>query len=536
MKKRILALVLAAVLSMTLFGACSSSSSSTPTPAASTPAASGSTAADSTPADAGDEMDTSPITISLLNRVPAEYLTEDNHVLDEIERITGVKLEIDAPPIANFSDRLQVVMASGDIPDVIYVWDFDSKYEKFAQDGLVMPLDEDMLAQYPNISAGLTEEQWGMARVGSMDNQLFAIPRAHPVSRWAVNVNQSWLDQLEVEMPTTPDEVYELAKRVATEDPDGNGKDDTFLYSPTGLWSDCWLVFGFLPFSLQHKPAYLPDPADGEYKIKEKMTGYWPYLDFVRKLYEEGLMDPEWFTNNYYDDRTKFEQQRVAFCHNGSAAEVSMITNFPDALERFKTYPALLMEGQDKPRNEISASTWGGFMINADVDDYKLQRILSFIDWAYSPEGFLMFQIGVEGEDYTSYDMENRSVVRTDEQTEHVTGNTSGYMSFCNAYDGMPAILASTPELAATTKAIYDEFDAAVNTIVIPTIKCPEIDNWAAENPDIASKKESMEVSYVCGEVSREDYEAFLNDEYFPSIEEAEKIYIETMKAYDAAH
>ena len=109
----------------------------------------------------------------------------------------------------------------------------------------------------------------------------------------------------------TPEEAYEYGKLVATQDPDGNGKNDTFLYSPYGLWADCWMIFPFLPFSLQHAASYLPD-RDGEYKIKEKMDGYMPYLDFMRKMYAEGIIDPEFFTNKYYDDQTEFKQGRVA--------------------------------------------------------------------------------------------------------------------------------------------------------------------------------------------------------------------------------
>ena len=103
MKKRILSLALATVMLVTMFTACSSASGSTP--AVSTPASSGS-ASEST---SSGGMDTSPITISVMNRVPAEYIIENNHVLDEIERITGVHLEITAPPIANYNDRLQLV-------------------------------------------------------------------------------------------------------------------------------------------------------------------------------------------------------------------------------------------------------------------------------------------------------------------------------------------------------------------------------------------------------------------------------------------
>ena len=109
-------------------------------------------------------------------------------------------------------------------------------------------------------------------------------------------------------------------------------------------------------------------------------------------------------------------------------------------------------------------------------------------------------------------------------------------MNFANAYQGQGLSLANTPELNEFSFKSLNDFKAAVEQIDIPVVKCHEIDNWAAENPDIASQKEQMEVSYVVGEISKEDLEAFLNDVYFPSVADAEAAYIETMNAYKAAN
>lgn len=538
MKKRILALLLAAAISMSLFAGCAANSGTNPsasTTAATTANESGSS--DATEATAG--MDTSPITITVMNRLPANFNLDNNAMFDEVERLTGVRLEVTAPPIANYSDRLQLTMASGNIPDIIYTWEFDANYEKWANDGMLYELTDEDIAKYPNLTSNINQDQWNRCRVGGMEGSYYAVPRPHPKGRWAVVVNDEWLEKLGTTFPTTVDELYEVAKLIATGDPDGNGKDDTFLYSPTGLWSDCWLIYGFMPFSLQHAAPYMPDPADGEYKIKEKMTGYFPYLDFVRKLYAEKLMDPEWFTNNYYDDRTKFEQNRVGFLHNGPGYEVTLQSKIPDALEKYSSHPGMLCSTDPDatlPRNESIASTWGGWMINADVDQYKLERILSFLDWANSPEGFTTIALGVQGVDYETYDLETRIVTMTQEMIDNPTSNTSAYMNFANAYMDEPAVYSSSPEDSELMKKIYEEFDNSVDQINVPVVKCPEIDNWSANNPDIASKKEELEVKYVCGEVSREEFENFLNNTYFPSIEDAEKVYIDTMKAYDAAH
>ena len=143
---------------------------------------------------------------------------------------------------------------------------------------------------------------------------------------------------------------------------------------------------------------------------------------------------------------------------------------------------------------------------------------------------------GVQGTDYESYDLSKRELIVTAEQQENRTADVSTYMNFANAYQGQALSLANTPELNEFAMNSLTAFQAAVEQIDIPVVKCPEIDNWAAENPDIASQKEQMEVSYVVGEISKEDLEAFLNDVYFPSVADAEAAYIETMNAYKAAN
>lgn len=479
--------------------------------------------------DTVQEMKTDPITITVMNRVNAEIVFEGNPMLEAVREKTGVTLEIDAPPISNYTDRLQIVMASGDLPDIIYTWDFDANYEKWASDGLIWELD-DLVTQYPHLMRNISESMWERART-STTGKIHAVPRPTGTSRWGVIANEEWLEKLGTSMPVTLDELYEYGKKVATMDPDGNGKNDTFLFSPTGLWTDCWLIFAFLPFSMPNAPQYLPD-FDGEYKIKEKMDGYIPYLEYMRKLYAEKILDPEFFVNNYYDDRTKFQQSRTALVHGGAGNIAEFTKDVSNALDIYKLYPAIISEGQEKPRNEAAAATWGGWMISRDVEGERLERILSFLDWANSEEGFITMAAGAEGIDYTSYDFDTRVIEKTEEQIELSKTHTSSYMTVAWAYDGLLLSPSDTPEKIAYCMDEIKNFDAAVEWVDVPTVSTPKLANWAAENPDIASKKSEMEVKFVVGEISIEDFRKFLNDEYFPSVAEAGEEYIQIMNAY----
>lgn len=543
MKRRFTAFLLAVALVATLFAACadnSTSSQASPESGAVTESSSSAESTDSTEESAGSEaaptgeFDTSPITLKILNRVNPEVMFDGNQMLEAVKEQTGVELIYEAPPISNYTDRLQIVMASGDLPDIIYTWEMDQKYEKWAVDGLLWDIT-DKVASYPNLMDNVTENMWNRARVSQAGGNIYCVPRPHGEGQWGVLLNSEWLATLGHEAPSNLDELYEYGKAVISGDPDGNGKNDTFLFSPYSLWSDCWLIFSFMPFSLQHAAPYLPDPADGAYKVKEKMSGYIPYLTFMRKLYEEGIMDPEWFTNNYYDDQVKFKQGRVAMLHGGPGTIAQFAaTEIPNATELYEFHAAMMGEGQTKPRNEAAAATWGGWMINGDVDENTLGRILSLLDWANGADGFTTVAAGVQGVHYETYDLDTRVIVRTESQQELATRELSGYMNFANAYHGATLSPASTPELSAYTTDIIEAFKAEVEQIDIPAVKCEEIDNWASENPDIASKKEELEVKYVVGEISLEEFQAFLDNEYFPSVEAAEAVYVEFMKEYNS--
>ena len=65
-------------------------------------------------------------TLTAIWRLPATFQVEDNPVIKAWGERTGVTLDLEAPPISNYTDRLNIVMASGDLPDVLYVQNFDA--------------------------------------------------------------------------------------------------------------------------------------------------------------------------------------------------------------------------------------------------------------------------------------------------------------------------------------------------------------------------------------------------------------------------
>lgn len=494
--------------------------------------------------ETGYVMSTEPITLTVMNRCPAEYNFEDNPVLDEIAARTGVTIEWNIPPLSNYTERLQVTMAADEMCDVSYTWGFGaSTYGKWAEDGMLWELD-DLIVDYPNLMANIPENQWDATRV---NGKIYAVPRPNGDTVYGFYANVEWLNKLnDGKIPETVDELYEYAKLVATSDPDGNGQADTFLFSPPGVWADRWIVQGFMPYGSGSTMVKLPD-YDGEYKIQQKMDGYLPYLRWFRQLYTEGLIDPEFFTNNTYDDRTKFQQERVAIVSAGTGAAASLVGGLvgeenPDPAiydDYVQFYPSMKTEEQEMPIVEVGANHWGGWMINANLDEDTVRRILGFLDWCNTEEGWLLQTAGVEGTHYNTYDSEQKLITKTAEQAE-ISGEVNSYATFANAYQG--TTLSSVKEgdevsLAKFEFNLQEKADALeqVELVTLPATTFPKYVEFQTNNVDLINKLETMEENFVTGNVSEEDFVAFLENEWYPAIADAEEEYIQIMNEYAAS-
>lgn len=465
-------------------------------------------------------------TIRILNRVNPEVIIDNNPVIKELEKKTGVTIEYDAPPINNYNEKLQIAMASGDIPDIIYNWGAaDQNYEQWAKDGLLAELD-DKLENYPNIMKTVPKEYWEMVR-STRTGKIHCIPKTNIDNYWGFVINQKWLDKLGLEAPDNLEELKEVLHQFTYNDPDGNGVKDTYGISTNAVSGE---PLSIIPLKFAFGLDSVKD-VDGQYKIKEKMSGYIPYLTYLKDLYEDGSLDPEFITNTLEATREKFVSDRVGMVQDHQVGVMTLLKMQSDACERYSYIGAPKQENGERIEY-VGPSIWGSWMISADAD---VDKCLELIDYAMSDEGFALMSLGTEGEYYNSYDYENRLVDRTEEQSNKVLGVTSSYFTFAYAKDGMSAIVENATTKDRVDKYFHDfnEVKKDMTEVRVPTVRAPLSTTFKSENPDLVNKLSELEIKYVVGEIQLADFEAFLSNEYFPAAEEMEKEYIEWMTQYE---
>ncbi|MCZ8510876.1 extracellular solute-binding protein [Paenibacillus filicis] len=146
---------------------------------------------------------------------------------------------------ADFKNKLSVVMASGDMPDVVEIDYADQNYHKWAGQGAFLPLDQ-YINQYPTFKE-VPDSIYNQFKV---NGHIYSIPTYSPTYTFSGLIRQDWLDNLGLKMPTNYQELLNVAIAFTKNDPDKNGKNDTYGFalgqdiSPNYMmgawWSDAW--------------------------------------------------------------------------------------------------------------------------------------------------------------------------------------------------------------------------------------------------------------------------------------------------------
>lgn len=194
---------------------------------------------------AGETSEDRTYDISFMGYSYAKFPEPDGAGVQAIREKFNANIESQYILNSDFNSKLSVVMASGDMPDVVHISANDSNYYKWARQGAFLPLDEylDQFESFRNVPDSI----WDQFRV---DGKIYSIPMYAATYSFSNVVRQDWLDNLGLEVPTSYEELLEVAIAFTKDDPDQNGVDDTYGfamgenvspdYAAGAYWSGGW--------------------------------------------------------------------------------------------------------------------------------------------------------------------------------------------------------------------------------------------------------------------------------------------------------
>jgi putative aldouronate transport system substrate-binding protein len=321
-------------------------------------------------------------------------LPKDHPVIQKLEEELNITLDIQWVPFSNFREKLSVLAASNSMPDIYRVQTPD--YIEWRDKGIFLDV-KPYLDQYPNLANNLPDEAWPLI---NPKGKYYGIPYYDNKYRDSLAIRKDWLDNLGLSMPETIDEFYEVAKAFATQDPDGNGKDDTFGFSiaalPNGNFVHAEPLMGAFGLGNGWKEVdgkLIPNHA----QVDELKT----FIGFLRKAYSEGVLDKDFAVLKPLEPKKKFDAGKSGIQQiNPPEVETIHLKNLKELDPNAEVVQLVPPKG---PGGGPFTRTFAGsnkIVINAKIDEKKQQRILKLLDYMASEEGYDLIKNGVEGIHY----------------------------------------------------------------------------------------------------------------------------------------
>ncbi|CAH1217661.1 Lipoprotein LipO [Paenibacillus allorhizoplanae] len=444
--------------------------------------------------------------ITTINYNP-EAPANDNAIEIEMEKRTNTKVNITYVPSNNYGDKFKVMLASGEIPDVLLTtYIFDSTVLNAIKDGAFWDLTP-FLKDYPNLQKNYPKESFDNTKV---NGKVYGLPRPRPLAGGAAfpALRQDWLDKLGLKVPQTMDELYTVLKAFTEQDPDGNGKKDTYGF--TGAVAEGWMdQLGFVEntfngfenmiLSIEGKPTSYRDfsPATRDAIL------------WLQRAYKEGVLAPDFAIMKGSQVLDMMKQGKVGMIP--TAMDASKIGDMVGTLRKTTPnagivhVPTLTTPSTGKKYATKEGGFFGNYLISKKVPESKLKQILAFFDYGATPEGMELSNFGIKDVHFT---LNEGKKVTTDEYKKIAAASLTNIWTLVDPYSRVQQASVDYPkEYLERDKKVVDE--RIKNGIFINNNGVTS-ETDTKFGSEIAKKLQDMKIKVIMGKETIEAWDKFI--------------------------
>ncbi len=345
-----------------------------------------------------------PVEFTIMLRAGSEFVPENNAWVDEINKKANAKITWMAVPIANIWEKRNVLMASGDYPEVIIMDPpMDNMYNEMIKNNILLPVDE-YLQNAPNIMEYTHKSSFDAVRED--DGKTYMIPRSTIVREDFMGVRKDWLEALNLSTPQTIEDWRSFFKAVATGDPDKNGKADTYGITESNELMSMNGTINLEFFARAwHADKLWYDNGNGEvfYGVFAKDGRFKHALEFYKQLVDDKSMDPDMITNKGIASKEDKFNRGVTASMRMFAGNLDRYLNIlrniqPEAEIELVEFPTAPQADLYKDEQQVltNAGIYNAWALT-DKAKGKEAEIIRVFDWMLSDEGWNVLKNGVEG-------------------------------------------------------------------------------------------------------------------------------------------
>lgn len=256
---------------------------------------------------ASEEIPTYRIaTVRWTDSWPIDFL--ESGIMKEIEEKNGINIEWEVYYDANWSEQKSLILASGDLPDAflgsitLNASDMAQNKENFVE--LTDLINEENM---PNLTRAFEEDPELKAVCTGRDGKIYSLPKKLPLRPEVCGdifyINKEWLDNLGLSVPTTYTELEEVLEKFITEDADKDGDPNNEIgYSNSAssalLSGDLRTILSPFGTMVSRANNYMGLNGNGEPVFMPAQENYKESVVWMHELWEKGILDPEYFTQD----------------------------------------------------------------------------------------------------------------------------------------------------------------------------------------------------------------------------------------------
>ena len=340
---------------------------------------------------------------------------DDNNLTKHFEDKLGIDIEFLLVPGTELLTKLSLMATSGEeLPDIVLASSLsDEAIYNYGMEDVFLNVTEYLTdaTAMPNFYTIPEEDRAEMLAAATMaDGEMYGFPYSVE-NPWSLTpyryyINQTWLDELGLPVPTTTDELKNVLIAFRDKDPNGNGiKDEIPLYGKCSGYS----YGGNIMWALMNSFTFYNDgTVNCGLAVDENDTIYAPYVTeewkqgllYMKDLYDEGLIAPSAFT----DDDTQFKAILNAETNIVGCVAAGSYGNWADTANNANFRDMTMIEPFTGPEGVCYTPYFPyipnvrGFIFS---DSDKVDLAIKFFDECYNNETALIARYGIEGEHWT---------------------------------------------------------------------------------------------------------------------------------------
>lgn len=353
-------------------------------------------------------------TLTGLISYPANTEPEPNNrtIFKRLQEKTNVEIQWTAIQADQWGDKIKLNMVNADtLTDFVFTAGFsDSDLLRYGEQGIIIPLEEYIDAYMPNLKAVF--DKYPEYRTMSTDTEghIWALPWIEQLGteKTAIQtvgnmsfINKKWLDFLGLDVPETTGEFEEVLKAFRDHAPELQAEFNIegsiipmSCIVNNGDQDPCILINGFGEgYGDADKGRHIAVTDDRKVICAATQDGFKEGIKWLHTLYEEGLIDPEAFTQEWSTYVAKGKSGRYGVCFSWDVANI-------DNLQDWVPLPALTADTRNiTPQNGSFTSGYdrGRCVVTAIAQNPAL--VCAWLDQMYAPFQSPQNNWGTYGED-----------------------------------------------------------------------------------------------------------------------------------------